>query len=161
MIEEGTTTREELLLRDQDFPGNYVNMAHPDDYIEVAEFEPHFIMHSRGGEHNRLIARVPWQTRTGTMLPMSFVCDTGAPGPMYLSEEARRTVESKGLLLTDLQGQEYVRIHVDNDNMFRALIEPTPPAHGGANILGLKAWRKLHLHVTDDEFHFKNSFEYL
>ena len=72
MIEEGATTIEELLLHDEDFPEEYVHMAHPGDYKAVQEFKPQFIMHSHFGRHNRLIARVAWKTGNGTVLPMSF-----------------------------------------------------------------------------------------
>ena len=61
-------------LHDEDFPNEYVHMAHPDDYKEVQEFT----YHTRYGRHDRLIARVAWKL-TESVVPMSFVCDTGAP----------------------------------------------------------------------------------
>lgn len=103
MIEESATTIEELLLHDEDFPEEYVHMAHPGDYKVVEEFKPHFIMHSHFGRHNRHNARVAWKTGNGTMVPMSFICNTGAPSHIYLSGDALRTLDSAGLLLKDLQ----------------------------------------------------------
>ena len=92
MIEGDTVTKEELLLHDEDFPGNHVHMAHPDDYKEVLEF----IMHSRLNRHNRLIVRAAWLVPNGGMVPMSFVCDTGTPSHIYLSSKAMSTLQEKG-----------------------------------------------------------------
>lgn len=160
-MEQSTTIIEELFLHDEDFPENYVHMAHPGDYKEVQEFKPQFIVHSHFGRHNRLIARVAWMTGNGTMVPMSFVCDTGAPSHIYLSNEALRTLDSKGLLLRDEKDTPYLKIHTNRDSVFPATIEETPQAHKRANILGLKSLKKLHLHLTDGGFSFNKEFAYM
>ena len=83
MMDADTVVTEELaakqarapsarVLHDEDFPNEYVHMAHPDDYKEVPEFAPQFTYHSRYGRHDRLIARVAWKLKD-SMVPMSFV----------------------------------------------------------------------------------------
>ena len=161
MMEQSATVIEELYLHDEDFPEDYVHMAHLGDYKEVQEFKSQFIVHSYFGRHNRLIARVPWRTKNVTMVPMSFVCDTGAPSHIYLSNEALRTLDNKGLLLRDDKDTPYVRIHTSKDSAFPAAIEETPQAHKSANILGLKSLKRLHLHLVDDGFSFNKEFVYM
>ena len=104
-------------------------MAHPGDYKEVQEFKLQFIVHSHFGRYNRLIARVACKTKNGTMVPMSFVCDTRALSHIYLSNDALRTLDSKGLLLKDDKDTPYVKIHTSKDSMFPATIEETPQAY--------------------------------
>ena len=161
MIEQSTTAIEELLLHDKDFPEEFVHMAHPGDYKEVQEFKPQFIVHSHFGLRKRLIARVAWKTENRTMVPMSFVCNTGAPSHIYLSKDALRTLESKGLLRMDEEDTPYVEIHINRESMFSAVVEETPEVYKSANILGLKSLRRLHLHLTDDGFSFNGDFVYL
>ena len=162
MIEGDTVVKEELLLHEQDFPDNYVHMAHPDDYKEVLEFKPEFIMHSRLNRHNRLIVRAAWLVPNGeAMVPMSFVCDTGAPSHIYLSSKALSILQEKGLLLTDDKEIQYVKIHINDTDTFPAVTEETPYVHKDANILGLKSLKRLNMHLKNDSFSFNESFVYL
>jgi hypothetical protein len=160
MIEENTIIKE-LLLHDEDFPDNYIHMAHPEDYKEVSNFVPQFIMHSHFGRHNRLIVRAAWKAQDDTLIPMSFVCDTGAPSHIYLSNKALFKLHSKSLLLRDERDTSYANIHIDNTKTFPATIEETPHAHKDANILGLKCLKKLNMHLKDDSFSFNDNFIYL
>ena len=154
MIEENATTKEELLLHDEDFLDNYVHMAHPDDYKEVLEFKPEFIIHYYFGHHNRLIVRAAF-------IPMSFVCDTGAPSHIYLSSKASSILQEKGLLLTDDKEIQYVKIHINGIDTFSAVTENTPYVNKNANILGLKSLKRLNMHLKDDNFSFNEHFVYL
>ena len=161
MIEADVTIIEELLLHDEDFPNNYINMAHPDDYKETNNFEPQYINHSYHGRHNRLIARVAWKMSNGIFVPMSFVCDTGAPSHLYLSTQAYNILEKYNRVLIDDRGNQYVKIHLNETKTFNANIEETPHIHRNANIIGLKALKRLHLALKDDTFSFNNEFLYL
>lgn len=107
MIENNTL--EELLLHDEDFPEGYKNMAHPSDYKEVKTFNPEFIYHSYFGRHNRLILRVAWKVSESVMIPMSFVCDTGAPSHLYLSKKAFSVLNKYNLILEDDKEAKYVK----------------------------------------------------
>lgn len=89
MIESSTLVPEDILLQDEDFPESYINMQHPSDYIQVSAAFKDFICHSRLGRHNRLIVRLCWKLSDSAYLPISFVCDTGAPSHLYLSNKAR------------------------------------------------------------------------
>ncbi len=149
----------ELLLHDEDFPDNYEHMAHPEDYKEVDEFASVFTYHSRFCRHDRMIVRIGWKTNNG-FIPMSFVCDTGAPSHMYLSQEALNTLKNAGLLMTDERETPYVKIHRDCKNTFLATVEETPHVHKRANILGLKSLKKLHLAMKDDTFSFNDGFRH-
>jgi hypothetical protein len=161
MIEESVLVTEELLLHDEDFPNNYIDMAHPDDYKTVSHFNPQFIFHTHYGRHNRLIARAAWKTPDKKLIPMSFVCDTGAPSHIYLSTKALSILDENKLLMKDERDTPYVKIHIDNDNTFPATVEETPSVHKKANILGLKSLQKLHIYVINDKFSFNKDFVYL
>lgn len=148
-----------LLLHDEDFPNEYVHMAHPDDYKEVPEFAPQFTYHTRYGRHDRLIARVAWKLKN-SVVPMSFVCDTGAPSHVYLSKEAMNVLDRTGRLLKDDRDTPYVEMHIGGGKKFPATVEETPSVHKRANILGLKSLRRLCLSLKGETFHFNDEFVY-
>lgn len=152
---------EELLLHDEDFPNNYVHMAHPNDYKETNSFFPCFTYHSHFGRHDRLIARVAWKTSDGTVIPMSFVCDTGAPSHIYLSPEAMSVLDRNKLLLKDERDTPYVNMHINKNDTFPATVEETPSVHKHANILGLKSLKRLQFSLKGNNFSFNDGFVYL
>ncbi len=145
MMNSTDVSAADLLLHDADFPDNYVNMQHPDDYGTVdepfIEYVPHF-----SGHNNRLIVRICWKTSRGKYVPMSFVCDTGAPMGLYLSEKAIRVLRKCGRIVEDETGNEHVAI----ENIGKAAVEPTPPGHTPANIIGLRVLVKLGLRISND-----------
>jgi hypothetical protein len=161
MIESNIQSIEELLLHDEDFPINYVDMTHPDDYKVTCSSNSEFIMHSRFGRHNRLIARVSWKISDNTYMPLSFVCDTGAPSHFYLSVNALNKLGEYNVFKTDERGTMYVKVFKTPTETFLANIEETPHVHKNANIIGLKALQKLELHVSDQRFSFNSNFTYL
>lgn len=112
MIADEQTVIEELLVHDEDFPPNYVDMAHPDDYKLTHEKICQFIMHKRFGRHNRLIARVPWKVQKEKYVYISFICDTGAPSHFYLSKKkALTTLSDHNILQNDERNNLYVKVH--------------------------------------------------
>lgn len=145
----------DMLLQDTDFPNNYVNMQHPDDYEVVGnpfvEYIPHF-----SGHNNRLIVRVCWKKNDTEFVPMSFVCDTGAPMGLYLSTKATNILRNIKRVVEDETGNEYVEIF----GIGKASIEPTPPGHAPANIIGLRVIMKLELSTGGGSFRFNNTSEY-
>ena len=159
MMNADTVVTEELLLHDEDFPNEYVHMAHPDDYKEVLEFSPQFTYHTRYGRHDRLIARVAWKMKD-SVVPMSFVCDTGAPSHLYLSKEAMDVLHKAGRLLKDDRDTPYVEMHIRDGKKFPATVEETPSVHRHANILGLKSLKRLCLRLKGEKFSFNDSFIY-
>ena len=161
MIESDTRSIEELLLHDEDFPTGYVNMVHPDDYKVTSRYVSEFIVHSRFGRHNRLIARVSWKILNNTYMPLSFVCDTGAPSHFYLSVSTLNELSKYNALKTDERGTMYVKVFKNHTDTFLANIEETPHIHKNANIIGLKALQKLELHLSDQGFSFNSDFIHL
>jgi len=136
-------------------------MAHPDDYKEIDTFEPQFIYHLHVGKHNRLIARIAWKLPGGKVVPMSFVCDTGAPSHFYLSKKALDVLQKHRLIKEYDRETQYVKVQANKHNIFNANIEETPYIHRSANIIGLKVLKKLHLNLADNTFSFNKDFVYL
>lgn len=146
MINSTETSEAELLLCNSDFPENYINMQHPDDYKTIfkpfVEYIPHF-----QGHHNRLIARICWKVLSANeYIPMSFVCDTGAPMGFYLSEKALLLLKKIGIIQEDETGIEYVNLK----NIGKIAVTQTPPGHAPANIIGLRLLTKLELGLTSN-----------
>lgn len=154
MMNSTEVSAADMLLQDADFPDNYVNMQHPDDYFVVSkpfvEYIPHF-----SGHNNRLIVRVCWKGNNTEFVPMSFVCDTGAPMGLYLSTKATNLLRSIKRVVEDETGNEYVEIC----KIGKASIEPTPPGYAPANIIGLRVIMKLGLNVGSGTFTFNNKPE--
>jgi hypothetical protein len=86
MIEETQVTAGQLLLQDADYPPNFIHMAHPEDLKESKEpINPEYIRHHKR-DHHRLLFRISFiKLESGKFLPLTFVCDTGAPSHFYLS----------------------------------------------------------------------------
>ena len=150
---------EQVVLCPQDFPLDYVNGQHPEDYlITDAPITPQYIYHHIRGRHNRLWLRVSWQLRSGKFTTMSFLLDTGAPKHLYLCDDALKAVEEDGQVVEDGDMDlQYVKLFGRN-----CPVESTPKAHTPANIIGLKLLKRLGLELFDDEphFHFKQNVPY-
>ena len=145
MIDSTQVSAADLLLQDADFPDNYTKMQHPEDYIVVSkpfvEYIPHF-----HGHNNRLIVRVCWKISNEEYIPVSFVCDTGAPMGMYLSDKCIGLLRQYNRVQEDETGNEYANVC----NVGKAAVEPTPPGHAPANIIGLRLLVKLGLALHPD-----------
>lgn len=86
---------------------------------------------------------------------MSFVCDAGAPMGLYLSTKATNLLRSIKRVVEDETGNEYVEIC----KIGKASIEPTPPGHAPAKVIGLRVIMKLGLNVGSGTFTFNNKPE--
>jgi hypothetical protein len=154
MVEENHVTQGDLLLQDSDFPENYVRMAHPEDYKPTeAPLPVTCLLHQKIG-HWRLILRVSFRLTDGKYLPMSFVCDTGAPYDFYFSDRAIQDLTTGGRLKEDDIGNAYL----DNVVGRKAAVRETPYTHKPANILGLKMMLKLGIKLTETGFAFSEPF---
>ena len=164
MMNSTEVSAADMLLQDADFPKNYVNMQHPEDYEVVSkpfvEYIPHF-----SGHNNRLIVRVCWKKSNtpsaglgaqAEFIPMSFVCDTGAPMGLYLSTKATDLLRNIRRIVEDETGNEYVEV----SEIGKASIEPTSPGHAPADIIGLRVIMKLELSTRRGSFVFNNTSEY-
>ena len=154
---DNTVSRMTLSLSCLDFPIGYINFAHPLDYVPVSTpITPQFIVHVKG-MHMRLIVRISWRSNDGACyIPMSFICDTGAPGYLYLSPIAQRNLDSIGRLKKNDLETLYVSIFDRaNTTGFNAKVKDTPASHNPANIIGLGCLLKLGFCMGDHRFSFQ------
>lgn len=142
---------QELLLHDADFPSHFVHMHHPDDAVISSTPITEFIEHIRP-HHHRLIVRISWWKSDAEFVPMTFVCDTGAPMGFYLSDEAWRVLESIGRIEEDdRSGIFYIRIR----DVGVAAVDETPAGHSPANIMGLTILRRVGLNIDPSTGRFR------
>jgi len=155
MIDETNSANDELLLHNTDFPSNFVNMAHPDDYkILDKPIIPEYIYNDKS-HHYRLIFRISWKLGENKYVPMSFVCDTGAPMFFYICEKAQNILQNR--ICNDELGNQFFQMPDGS----KAAIHETPSNHQPANIIGLRILKKLELFLSESGFKFNKCPEYL
>lgn len=147
-MDESAEGMGDILLSDADFPETYVNWAHPEDYIPVDKpFKPEYMYHhSASYKHARLLMRACFEIITSKkFLPMTFVLDTGAPKPLYLSEKALPLFTKESLLKVDKEMMvQYTQIYGRN-----YVVEPMPCKHRWANLMGLPLLMKMGLTLRE------------
>lgn len=148
-------TDDELLLHDDDFPKYYKNKEHPDDYLSFDSYAPQIIYHKKS-HHNRLIFRVPWKIND-KYVPVSYVCDTGAPMYLYLNKKTRLLLDER--IKTDELDYEYVEIEI-NDNIRKIPVAETPMSHPDINIIGLCLLNIFELQLKNFNMCFNNAPDY-
>lgn len=158
MIDEIDVVEEEMLLHAKDFPSNYVNFAHPDDYKVTAEpIIKEFICHHELGRHYRLHFRVSYKMAANRFFSLSFVLDTGAPKFFYFSDAAIKLLQEHNLIqINETDGVSYVEIFGK-----KVPFEETPDSHRPANIMGLRMLLRLKLQLSESTFTFGQEFPYL
>jgi hypothetical protein len=156
MIDQDDAADADLFLQEYDFPENFLNMAHPEDgIIKANPITPEFIRHSRRG-HFRMLVRISLRLGDNRFVPFTFMCDTGAPIHIYLSEPALVVLEKAGRIGTDELGSLFVTI-----DGRKAAIRVTPHTHQPGNILGMLMLERLGLQMTDGSFSFSSPAPYL
>ena len=140
-----------LMLSAGDFPVHFRDGRHPEDLV-VADrpIAPEYVYHNGGFGHLRILWRAAWCTPAGRFVPVTFVVDTGAPLPVYLSVAAYGALRDCGVLCRDSAGEDYVSIF---DRRYRVV--ETPPGHEPGNILGLRAIMDLGLCVNEEGSGFR------
>lgn len=133
----------DLTLNPQDFPGHYVNMAHPQDYIAMSDpLQPELFYNLN---HFRLLLRASFALPDKSFLPMTFVCDSGAPGGYYFSERAITMLsrpDVQRLMRDDLHNM-YLQTEVG-----KFAVTDTPQRRQPANVLGLRVLEKYGLIIS-------------
>ena len=148
-----------VVLHDIDFPREYVNMKHPEDYqIQANAINPTFVVVQRQG-HARLIFRISWKTGSKFM-PMTFIVDTGAVQPVYFSKVAMALMEAHGLLVVDDVDNDVVELHKPDGTVKKVHYKATPSHYEPANLIGLRFIMKFGLVVDGDSFRFNQPFDY-
>jgi hypothetical protein len=149
MISEDEDTSK-ILLQQSDFPDYYINMIHPNDYLPTTNTIIEKIFHKKKN-HNLLLLRMSFKIYEKYYIPMTFVCDTGAPGFIYLSKKGKKLIEKK--ILTDELDNEYIVI---GDNK-KILISDSPNNHSECNIIGLRLLQYFELKLTSEGFDFEKN----
>ena len=156
MVDQDDAADADLLLQEYDFPDNYVNMAHPEDgTVQADPITPQFIRHSRRG-HFRMLVRISLRLGEKSFVPYTFVCDTGAPIHIYLSEPALKVLETAGRIDTDELGSLFVTIEGR-----KAAIRVTPHTHQPGNILGMLMLERFGLQMSEGSFTFSTPVAYI
>jgi hypothetical protein len=156
MVDQDDAADADFLLQEYDFPDNFVNMAHPEDGIVKANpITPEFIRHSRRG-HFRMLVRISLRLGDNQFAACTFMCDTGAPIHIYLSEPALQVLEGAGRIGTDELGSLFVIIAGK-----KAAIRVTPHTHQPGNILGMLMLERFGLQMAEGSFSFASPVPYL
>ncbi len=79
------------------------------------------------------------------MYHFSFVCDTGAPGGIYINSLTRRLIRDR--IIDDDLGNQYIEIEEK-----KIVVKPSPSNHPDVNIIGLLGL----LHFNFISFEFDN-----
>lgn len=136
-----------FILQDVDFPDYFVNKAHPDDYREMVDQLPVELIYHQRPNHNRLLLRISFKISGSSYIPLTFVCDTGAPMFIYINELTRRLIKSR----IELDDAENEIITINGKVM---TLGSSPSNHLDVNIIGLRALSYFGLVLENDEFGF-------
>lgn len=161
LSEDSNDSREDRLLTRYDFPDNYINFAHPQDYVASrTPIQKEMIFHHRDGRHARLLFRVSLQLDRDRFMPMTFVCDTGAARHFLFGSKALQVLHDERILKYDSDlDQTYLEVFGR-----KAPVDPTPELHDPANKIGLRMLLRLGLVLfshPNEGFTFNASFPYL
>jgi len=133
------------MLGKMDFPSYYVDMKHPDDEkLQDKPITPHFVYLVRSDRHTRLLLRISVKVPQG-FVPLTFVCDSGAPGDMYLRESAFE------LLLKAARVRETVPLCSMIIHGEHVSVGESPPPHEKANVIGLKMMQRWKFQLLGSE----------
>lgn len=152
MLNDNDILFDELLLHNEDFPAEYINMEHPNDYSITHEPITEYI-YNKKSHHNRLLCRFSWKI-CDMYVPMTFVCDTGAPMFFYLTKKAKDCIKCR-IKEDDLQ-TEYVELNI-NGELKKIRISNSPNNHENVNIIGLCLLDLFGLCLSNGSFYFQNS----
>lgn len=134
-------------------------MAHLEDYtVQKQPITPVLTYHCRG-PHRRLLLRISWRCAEDKYIPMTFLCDTGAPLGIYLSERAVELLVDEDLLHEGDTGIVHVMLGADQE-CFPAQVQDTPLNYGQSNLIGLPVLMKLGLTLSPDGFAFKKQLNH-
>jgi len=141
-----------LMLGEKDFPANYVDFIHPDDYKILAEPTFEKIFHRRKF-HNRLLIRISFKV-DDRYIPITFIIDTGFPMFFYLCPKAKEIFETR------IEMDEFQTEFIKLPDGKRFTVDETPHIHHNVNIIGLMALNYFGFSLIDGEFEFERLPEY-
>jgi len=144
-----------IMLQDADFPLYFKNKVHPDDYKVFNQPITKLIYHLRTN-HNRLILRLSFKISENEFVPVTFICDTGAPSFIYINERTRSLIEHS--IMRDDMENEFIVIGEDKK---RIPLGSSPSNHPDVNIIGIRLLSYLGLFLEDDRFGFSRLIPYI
>lgn len=154
MIEE--TSDNELLLHDENFPSHYINKQHPQDYL-ISEIPIKELFYHKTSFYSRLFVRLSFKI-DDKFIPISCICDTGAPKFLYLTQKARNVLKKR--IKQDELLNEYMEINLNNISMKIGLSEPLT-TFNDVNIIGILLLEKLGLIFNSSSFELTNLGEFI
>ncbi len=138
-------------LNNYDFPMNFVNCRHPQDYQPFgAPMDPECIVAK--GVYYRLILRVSWKVEE-TFVPMSFIVETRLSSGFYFSDVAYSILsDSKRLKYSEEHCYKVVSVHYGSENstMLMAALR-SPEGLENVNFIGANALMRFGLKLGDPE----------
>ena len=143
------------LMWSTDFPDNFVNRQHPEDYILVPQpIVPEYILHAS----RRLFLRISWKTPKG-FLPMTFMVDTTNPTSISFCPEGMMAIINNDLRHSEeISGLGFVQVNHGRSGeevFFHARMDYSQVK--SVNVIGLRGLMKLGLHVDSKGFRFDNN----
>ena len=149
-----------VMLHESDFPKNFINKAHPTDYLLTDKPIKEFIFHKEL-RHSRLLLRISFKIDDNLFVPITLICDTGAPSSFYLCEKTRNLIKSRIKTSEELE-IEYIKIFdPESGENKKMLIGKNPYNHSDINILGLRSLEIFGLSIYQNYFEFRNLPEYI
>ena len=138
-------------LYNYDFPTNFVNWRHPQDYQPFGSpMNPECIVST--GVYKRLILRVSWKVEA-TFVPMSFILETRLSSGFYFSDVAYSILsDNKRLEYSEERLYKVVNVHYGSENstMLMAALR-SPEGLENANFIGANALMRFGLKLGDPE----------
>jgi len=117
-----------LTLKDKDFPSNFINFIHPEDY-KIFHQPFNEIIYHRKKFHNRLFLRICFKLDNQTFTPITFILDTGSPMYFYLCPKAKEFLND--IIRKDEFDTEYIVL----PDSKKFTVDDTPHVHENVNII--------------------------
>ena len=108
------------------------------------------------GSHKHLMVEVPWKTPDG-FIPMTFICNTCAPGGLYLCQQAMRLVRD---YLTWEDDWPTIMV-VCKDEPLKMGVQSTPHLHEPVNFIGLNGLMRLGMKLDGRSIGFEKTIQWI
>lgn len=154
MIEE--TSDNELLLHDENFPSYYINKQHPQDYL-ISNAPVKELIYHRTSFYSRLFVRLSFKI-DNIFIPISCICDTGAPKFLYLTQKARNVLKKR--IKQDELLNEYMELNL-NDMIIKIGLSEPLTTFNDVNIIGILLLERLGLVFNSNSFELTNLGNYV
>jgi len=103
-----------------------------------------------------MLVRISLKIGDDRFVSHTFVCDTGVPIHIYLSEPAMSVLEAAGRIETDELGSLFITVAGR-----KSAVRVTPQTHQPGNILGMLMLERFGLQMREGGFDFTASVSYL